>query len=266
MSIFKYLDYKEYLKKTIDKKTKVYGYRAKLAEAASCQRSFLSQVLHSSPHLTLEHGIGLCRYWQFSPMERDYFLALIQLARAGNDELRDYFKSQVERMRREQADLSQRYRQEDITRGDESAIYYSSWHYAAIHMLSTIPEFQHKPAMAKRLQVPMAVVEEAAQVLQRLGLVESQGEYVLSTKKSIHLSKSSYLNNLNHSLWRQKISHGLLTPHNRDFHYTALYTLSREDMEVLQQMLVEFVDATRKLVAPSREEEMVSLCCDLIRV
>ncbi|MCB0385643.1 MAG: hypothetical protein KDD43_09635, partial [Bdellovibrionales bacterium] len=79
-------------------------------------------------------------------------------------------------------------------------------------------------------------------------------------------SKSSYLNNLNHSLWRQKISHGLLTPHNRDFHYTALYTLSREDMEVLQQMLVEFVDATRKLVAPSREEEMVSLCCDLIRV
>ncbi|MCB0385442.1 MAG: hypothetical protein KDD43_08620, partial [Bdellovibrionales bacterium] len=87
MSIFKYLDYKEYLKKTIDKKTKVYGYRAKLAEAASCQRSFLSQVLHSSPHLTLEHGIGLCRYWQFSPMERYYFLALIQPARAGNDEL-----------------------------------------------------------------------------------------------------------------------------------------------------------------------------------
>ena len=35
MSIFKYLDYKEYLKKTIDKKTKVYGYRAKLAEAAA---------------------------------------------------------------------------------------------------------------------------------------------------------------------------------------------------------------------------------------
>jgi len=65
-NVFNHLDYKDFLKIQIEENHEAYGYKSRLAKAANCQKSFLSQVLNSHIHLTPEHAVGLCQFWKFS--------------------------------------------------------------------------------------------------------------------------------------------------------------------------------------------------------
>ncbi|MFX6794117.1 hypothetical protein ABTH15_20060, partial [Acinetobacter baumannii] len=76
-------DYKQFLLLQVAAHAGEYGYKSKLAVAAGCQKSFFSQVLNAHVHRTPEHALGLARFWKLNRLERDYFLELVNHARAG---------------------------------------------------------------------------------------------------------------------------------------------------------------------------------------
>ena len=99
MDVFSAKTYKEYLHYQVDRHGHVKGYKSRLSEAARCQNSFLSQVLHSHADLTPEHALGLTYFWEFSEEERSHFLDLVHLARAGTVSLRDYLSHRLDESR-----------------------------------------------------------------------------------------------------------------------------------------------------------------------
>src|SRR5688572_15900730 len=152
MDVYQYKSYKDYLTQKIAENQHLRGYRRALAKAAACQPSFLSQALNSHVHLTLDHGAGLCAYWQFDEARTDYFLDLMAWERAASPALRRRLEARL----RDRRDAAQQVRRRApaapaVTAGLKEAVYYSSWHYAAIHTLTAIPAYRTVEAITQRL-------------------------------------------------------------------------------------------------------------------
>lgn len=267
MGLFSSLNYKDFLQSKIQEHKDEYGYKSKLAEAAGCQKSFLSQVLNSHVHLTPEHALGLAQFWSLLQREREYFLELVNYARAGTPELSHYLRDKLKRLKSDHEHLGKRFEQPTLhVSEDSAALYYSSWHYSAIHILITIPQFRTVPKIARRLEVSESVVLAVLKQLETLELVERSGDAWSATKKSVHLSKDSVFNMINNGNWRQKAQTESQQRNNQSIHYTGVYSMSLSDMETLRDMTFEFLDQTRNVVTRSKEEDLICFTCDLFRV
>jgi transcriptional regulator with XRE-family HTH domain len=96
--LFEYREYKTLIRAFIRANHAVYGYQSKMAKAAGCQRSFLSQVLNGTVHLTPEHAVRIAGFWQLDAAGTDFFVTLVMLGRAGNEELRSYLSGRLDQI------------------------------------------------------------------------------------------------------------------------------------------------------------------------
>lgn len=267
MRIYDFSDYKAYLKALIEKKSKKsHGYKAELARAANCPQSLISQVLHTKVHLSPDHGLALTTHWGFTSDERDYFLHLIQLSRASTREMRAYLEERLKEIRLRNEDLSTRFRQPRIENSQQEWSYFTNWIFASVHMLLTVPGFQKPHAIAQRLNVPQQLVENVLNALAQMQLVKEplkdQEEKWFATQASIHLSKHSPASAVNHFIWRQRAMDDVYRGDERSVHYTTLHTLSVEDAKRMRALLLECIEKTRKIAAPSKEETLIAFSCD----
>jgi uncharacterized protein (TIGR02147 family) len=203
-SLFNYHDYKDFLKMKINSPEGARGYIRKLAAAASCQTSYLSTVLHSYHHLTPDHACGLCQFWNFTESETDYFLLLVDYSRCGTVILRDRLKRKIKSIQTERENLSKRLDRQSLPAAIDEAVYYSSWVWSALHILTSINEYQSVESIANRLQLPPEYVLTCLTKLEKLELVKNVKQKWIHSSASIHIPRESPLVAIHHNNWRQK--------------------------------------------------------------
>jgi uncharacterized protein (TIGR02147 family) len=265
MSLFGFDSYKGFIRSKIKENSEVYGYQSRLAEAAKCQRSFLSQVLSKEVHLTVEQAMGLCEFWKFGNDEQEYFLLLVQSERAGTESLKRFFERKLEGLLAKQKNLTDRFKETAQSEKDNE-IYYGSWHFAAIHGLVSIPSFQTVESISARLALPLKEVEATLSQLLRMGLVEKKGSRFRVGKTSLHLPKGSRFTPIFQAQWRNRAIMNSLEQNSDSLHYTSIVTISKKDLKRFEDMALRFLDETRALIAPSEDEEMVCFLMDLFKV
>lgn len=186
MSVFEFNDYKFFLLRTVEQNRHVRGYKSRLAEAAGCKNSFISQVLHGHVHLTPEHAVGLAHFWAFSATEREYFLELVNHARSGTPELRAHIMARLARLRLDacggkgcaadwvdgSGEVSTA--SAAATASHPTVAYYSTWYHAAIHMLTAHGEFSSVDSIGSHLHLAEGAVCESLSLLESLGLCACQ--------------------------------------------------------------------------------------------
>lgn len=264
-SVFQYLNYVKFIGDSIESHSAVYGYKAQIAEAAQCQRSHLSLVLKGKAHFSLEQAVGVADFLKLDWKEKNFFVLLVQFARAGTSELKEFVRTQIEEQIKAQENLTQRIAEKTVLPEEKSAVLYSSWEPLAILIALSIPEKRSLSALSEHLQLKTEHVERVLAQLQGIGLAENHGYEWRATEHTLHLPKTSRFNSLNHSHWRQKaVQNSFLQ--TDDVHYTSVCTLSKADVKKMKQMLLEFIDQSREVVAPSPEEELYCLTCDWFRV
>lgn len=265
LNVYQHLNSIEFLREIITHNAGTYGYKAKIAEAANCQRSHLSLVLKGQAHFTAEQAIGVAEFLGLDWKEKSYFLLLTQFARAGTPELKSFLSAQLEEQLKAQENFSQRINEKTILPEDKTAVVYASWEPLAIIIALSIPKIRTSVALAERLELRSDHVEKILNQLKEIGLVENRGIEWRATEKNIHLPKASRFNSLNHSHWRLRaVQNSFLE--NEDVHYTSVCTLSAADVRKMKQMMLEFIDKSREIVSPSAEEELFCLTCDWFRV
>jgi hypothetical protein len=103
------------------------GLRQKISEHIQCQPSYLSQVLNGNPDLTLEQAQRLNGFLHHTSIESRYFILLVQLARAGTQDLKELFLDQIKEIQKSRFDLKKRLKTtEDIPESAQNR-YYSAW-------------------------------------------------------------------------------------------------------------------------------------------
>lgn len=264
MDVFQFNDYKECIRSFVDFHKAQRGYQSLLAEAAGCQRAFISQALNSHVHLTPDHAVGLCQFWRLSDLETDFFMELVAYARAGTEAMRALSKRRLTNLRMRHADLGKKFSKASAQATTVHASYYSSWHYSAIHVLCSIPGYQTEDAISEKLGIPRLKTVRILSELQEMGVISKgpSGRWC-PLKNDLFLGRDSVMTFNNHWNWRQKAIEDIQMGTEDSIHYTSLHALSRNDILEFKSLLINFISTTRELVAPSPEEEMVCITCDL---
>lgn len=235
--------------------------------AAGCRPSYLSQVLHSHNHLTLDQAASLCAFWSFNKDRTEFFLSLVQLERSGSKALKEHLAEKIKTLRTKHMTLSTRIQSaEKVSSGQDRLAYYSNWYMSAVHILTTIAAYQTPDALAKRLNADKSYILSILDELRRLGFVVSEGERYRSAVREIHVEKGSPLYISNHFQWRTRAMARIVEGGASSVHYSAVHALSRKDIETLRELMLDFIEKSREVVAPSPEEEAVCIACDFFHL
>ncbi len=174
-NIFEFKDYKAFLEHFEDsRKSFERGFRSKLAEFIGCQSGYVSQVLNGSAHLSLEQGFKAAEFLSLDERGRKYFLLMIEAARSGTKELRAHFEKELDVLRDEFLNIKQRVGDSRTLTEKEQSVYYSSWHYLAIHVISSLKDFDNAKSISSALQIPESVVNEVLLFLLQSGIVKEE--------------------------------------------------------------------------------------------
>lgn len=263
---FEFTTYKDFLHAQVDFHREDRGYKGRLAEAAGCNRSFISHVLTSHVELTPDHAAGLARLWRLDGDHYEYFLAMVMKDRAATPELKNFFLRKMKELRQRSEDLSKMVAAAEALSIEEERLYYSAWYWSAIHILLSVPGFQTPAAIAARLQLPEKLVRDAIQTMVRMGLVAQKKDVWLLTDKNVHTSRNALYTWMHHKNWRDRAVEDHSKKADQSFHYTGVHSLSRADYEGLKRELAKFLEKSHRTIADSKEETVCCLGIDFFEV
>lgn len=260
--VYEYVDYWKFLNDQIEKHSAIRGYKGLLAEAAGCQRSFLSQVLSGQVQLTPDHAIGLASFWKMDPDATEYFMDLVNLGRAATPSLKSHLEKKLKERRTRMRDAAVRINKPELANIEQQSVYYSNWYWMAVHMLVGLKGYNSEGDVARRLHLPVEMVRQALPILQNMGLVEKEKGQWKATTKSLHAPRDSIFSWLHHDSWRARSSEDIRKRKPDSVHFTGIFTLSEADKAKIQDLVLKLMDNAIKIVEPSPEEDMACLCID----
>lgn len=266
-TIFEFDDYKDYLRSLEETRSAVQrGFRSRLAEELGCKSAYISNVLNNDAHFSLEQAFKVAKFLGIDEQERKYLLALVEYARAGTKELRDYFAHEIRELRERSLNLKDRVAQSTVLSPEAQALYYSHWMYAAIHMLTTIKSYRDPLAIVGALNLPEEAVRSAIVFLLSAGLVQERSGKLVPGVVQIHLPKNSNHIRQHHTNWRLAAIDSLVQIEKNDIHYSTVSTLSRADAEKIKAHFVKEIESYTQRIQPSPEETLYGFNLDFYTV
>jgi uncharacterized protein (TIGR02147 family) len=254
--IFDFRFYKKFLLSICGEKKIRRGVKAELAKAAECQPTYISQILHGKADLSLEQGERIARFLGLTKAEAGYFLLLLQKDRAATRELRQIFEIQIEEQIQSRMNVVNRLGASNPLSAEQHGIYYSSWHYLAVHMAVTVPELQTREALADFFHIGLERMDQVLEFLLKVGILQQEKNILTTGTSVIRLGKDSPHIFRHHSHWRQQAIESLERETDRDLHYSAVVTLSSEDVLRLKERMLEQIKNNIDIVKPSVSEQV----------
>ena len=264
--VFKFADYKAYIRARIQDSEQSWGLISKLADAAGCQRSYLSRALNAEVHLLPDHLLALCEYWQLSDRETEYLLSLLEKDRASSARLRQRLQAKLKRLREEENELQNRVKRSPAPAGEREMVYYSSWHFSALHIIVSIPKFQTAEAISAHLQLPLPLVQEGLEQLHSFGFIHKEKSRWTFANSEMHVTRDSPLVSLHHANWRQR---AILSSQKRDtknIHFSVVQAVDEDAWEKIRGQVLALIEEASATAAPAPSEKLVCLNCDFFTV
>ncbi len=266
IDLFQYTDYRSYLRKEFAGTGERRGRRTLLAKKLRCQTSFLSLVFTDRAHLSLEHSLGTTDFLGHRESEKRYFMLLVQKGKAGSRELERFFDEQLEQIRTQRENIKERIGIKTELSTEDQMKYYSSWFYSAIHILSALPEHNSIEMISKTLKLEISVVKTALEFLEERGFVTRKNGALNIGARRIHLPKDSAMLPRHHSNWRMKAIEAVDHEKKDDLHYSAVLGISRKDLKILKEKILELLQTFEPVIQNSKEEIPVIFLADLFEL
>lgn len=261
-STYDFESYKAFLRALVGSRAVRSGLRSKFARALNCQPTFISQVLYSQAHFSLEQGEIISNFLGHSQDEKAYFLLLIQYERAGTEGLKRFFLDQMHELRRKRMVLTERLGEKALLSESNQATYYSSWQYAAIHVALTVPSLQSVAALSEYFRISKARVSSVLEFLCRVNLARQHGATFSTGDVQIRLGNNSPNIVKHHANWRNHCISALEAESIRDLHYSGVVSLSEKDAIKIKDQTLRFIQESLKTIRSSREESVYCFTID----
>lgn len=240
------------------------GSGQRLAAAMKVHPSLVSQVIRGNRHLTLDQTEAACQFLGFSPLESEYFLALVERERAATPALRRRMEDRLVSLRKKaqevRAHLADNRELDEVSQGR----FYSSGDYSAVRLASSLPNGKSVEGIADLLGLPRARVAEILEFLLQKGLVvqNTKGELELGPAR-VHVPASSPFVVSHHRNWRARAALHLEHLTEEELAFTSPLTIAKKDLPKVRSILLEAIARIREVVEKSEAEELVALTMDL---
>lgn len=243
------------------------GVKSSLAKYINCQPSYLSQVLNGRTQLTLEQGTDTADFFQLPELDKDYFMLLLQKERAGHTRLEKYYADKMQKILDKKNNLAQRLKEEAQGISQEAAEkYYSSWHYLAVHILTSIPSFDNTKKISEHLGLTLNKTEQILQFLVQHDFVNLKDNKYIIGSRHIHLEKDNPLNYHHQMNWRLQALDKVKSKDLSEINYAGVYSLSKADADHIKENIIKLIKSNLKIVAPSKEEVMYCTIIDFFEI
>lgn len=264
MNIFNYRNYKQFLREIIEyAPNNGRGLRRKFADAAGCQLPYVSHVLNGDYHFNSEQIDGIAGLLKLRQVEHEYLLLLVQHQRAGTASLKKFYKKLVEDMVSKNKTIKSKIAPKDSLSSFDQAKYYSDWTFAAIHMLTTIPDFRTHAQIANKLNLSINKVESVTETLISYGILKYENNKLTPQKIDLHLEEKSDYIHQHHSNWRIKALQSLSEDQDDDLHYSLAFTIHPDDLPKVKEALGAAIKECASIIRPSEAKELAVICIDL---
>ncbi|MEQ1879082.1 MAG: TIGR02147 family protein [Bdellovibrionia bacterium] len=259
IAVFDFDDYKTYVRAMIEQMPRHgHGQARKLALHLEVNSVVISQVLRGDKHFTPEQGYKVAGYFGLTDPQREFFLTLINKARAGTYELQQFYQVLLVKMRADSRKMKKQMIPARELTDEQKAVFYSSWHYSAVRFLIGLPDWNDVDKVAIRLNISKERVNEALEFLLECGLIrETKGAFELGVATTYSDPKSRTSSN-NHRNWRLKALEKIGDLKETNMHYTAVICISQAEFEKIR---AEFIQQIVSVVKRAENAEPDNVFC-----
>lgn len=263
MSIYDFSEYTSFLRAWIAAKPKRgRGEIRRMADVLGVNPALISQALSGEKCLSLELTADLVTHLGLTEKEADYFILLVEYARAGSVRLKQVFKKRIVEAQKRATRVSERIQKDRELSDETKSVYYSSWTYTGIRNLTAIEGMQDIDSIATRLKLPKPVVSKVVSFLLEHGLCRHEGGHLTYGPMWTHVPADSPLVVKHHQNWRLRGFTTMEDPSEAHLFFTSPMSLSREAAEEVRKMLPSFIEKVQKIVGPSPSETVRCLNID----
>ncbi len=266
MVIWKFQNYREYLIERLGGEGSRTGLRKKLAAAIPVHTTFVSQVLNGRNELSLEQAEAVNTFLEHTEDEGEFFILLVLKDRSGNLKLKKRFENKIQKMRDERLNIQKRLKVEDEISLKDKEKFYSSSIYGAIHVLSSIPQFQTVEALAEATRLSKPRMREIVEFMIRIGVLKNSNGKIISGSQHIHLGTDSELILKHHANWRQHTISNLQFLDQDDLHYSSCLSLSQTDAFKIKESILANLKSNIDVIGQSKEEVAYVMCLDFYKL
>ncbi|MEQ1877045.1 MAG: TIGR02147 family protein [Bdellovibrionia bacterium] len=267
MNIFEFQDYKEYFNAWV--KGLPGGGRGeyrRVSQKLNVSTTMVSQIFNGDKHLTLDLANELAEYLSLNDLETDYFFLLIDYSRAGTFKLRQKLKGRIEKAQKQAQKLEVRLQKDAELSDATKAIFYSSWIYSGIRMLTALPNVNDIDELSERLNLPRPQIQKVLEFLIREKLViQKDGALEVGPRRTF-IGADSPLVAKHHQNWRLHGFQKMVLTDSENLFYSAPMSLSREVAEKIRAELPAFIEKINNLVLPSDSEVVRCLNIDWFEI
>ena len=240
--LFKYLDYRHYLKdyyrEQKEKKGSRFSFRSFARAAGLSSPNFLKLVMDGKRNLGPEGIVHFIKALRFNKEEAAYFENLVHFNQASTDDERNEWYKRLS--------TSKKYREVKQIEKDYF-VYFSRWYYAAIREMVLLPDFKEDPDwIARKLSPPITTREAttALELLQKMGFLKRdktvrliQSERNITTAREV---QSLAISNFHRQMIKQAAeSIERTTADKRDISSLTV-ALSKEKFQEAKRRIQEF--------------------------
>jgi uncharacterized protein (TIGR02147 family) len=263
MSLFDYEDYRRYVRDRLKAMPRRgHGQYRQMALLLDIHTTMVTHIFKGDAHLSVEHALKLAEHFAFSSLETDYFVTLVQLARASNVQSRRYFGKILSDLKTRSLNLAERLQVKKVLDERDQAMFYSAWYFSGIRLLVATGDFRSPEAVAESLGLSMKTVARALEFLLSTDLVRLEnGRYRVGEAKT-YVTRDSPLVSKHHLNWRLKSIEMLENIPDGDLSFTNSIALSEKDFQKIREEIVKLLETYKEIGDPSPPETVCFLTID----
>lgn len=264
MSVFECSSVSSYLHKYINGlPRKGRGEASRIAAHLGVSSTLISQILSGEKVFTPEQTQMLIVYLGLSGVEADYVTFLVQYERAGNKELKKYWKSKLLELKEKSLRVINRVTTDRILTEQERSVFYSSPLFSAIRLyVSTSEKGRSIDEICERFDITRGRTIEIIRFLTETGFcLENNGMYSMGIQKT-HVEQGSPHLLRHHTNWRIRAIQQIEELSAQELMYTAPVSLSQKDFETLREEMIQFIQSFLRRVHDSPPEEVACFNLD----
>jgi uncharacterized protein (TIGR02147 family) len=265
-NVFDYEDYKLCVNDWISSQPRGgHGQLRQLASHLNVNSVVMSQVFRGARDITSEQAVGVARYMGLTVQERDFFILLIQRARAGSKELADIITTHIESARLRAQSLKNRIKHSKFT-DEDRATFYSQWYYSAIRLGVSIESANTITSISERLKLERGIVSKVVSfLLEHKLIVEKNGKFNIGPQIT-HVGHDSPFVNRHHTNWRLKALQSMERVTDDQLFYTGPMALSTHAANTIRKELIQLIERVTQTAADSQSEVLACLNLDWFRI
>lgn len=265
--IYKYLEYREYIRDFIEKKKRLgdkITYES-LANSLRIQKSYLSKVLSGRARLSSDQAYLLTKFLKLDNEGLEYFNLLIELDSTSLEVRKIEISKKIEAIQQKKNRPKEHLNSDKIFNEPDTSKYYFDPLHQLIHIALTIKEFQKEPEkILKRLNISKERFNTVLTNLEKMQIIAINEKKIDILVDNVHLDEDSNI----YWPWKNQLGDLIkrrLQYENKkeDISFSATFSCDKNTFLTIRENFFKMLEETQISVSRSESKRMYQLNFDL---